>query len=247
MTKSQLQVAKELLYDGRRRLQHFVRLIQGRDPRVQPTLRCNTLHLGTRENGWCICPDDLTQSSVVYSAGVGMDVSFDLALMARIGCQVSAFDPTPISIEWVSNQQLPESFHFYPYGVAAYDGIAKFELPAKNSVSFTMMSNVGSNSKSTVEAPVYRLNTILKKLGHQRVHLLKLDIEGGEYTVIPDLIKEALPVDQLLVEFHHRMLKEPNSAELTVECVQTLNDAGFELFHVSPAGLEYSFVRTKHR
>lgn len=243
---SQLQMAKEFLYDSRRRLQHYVRLIQGRDPRVQPTLRCNMLNLGTRENGWCICPDDLNGSSVVYSVGVGMDVSFDLALMARFGCQVSAFDPTPIAIEWVSKQQLPESFHFYPYGVAAYDGTAMFELPEKNSVSFTMMTNVESKSKSTIEAPVYRLTTILEKLGHQRVHLLKLDIEGGEYTVIPDLIKEVLPVDQLLVEFHHRMLKEPNAAERTVDCVKTLANAGLELFHISPAGLDYSFIRAKH-
>jgi FkbM family methyltransferase len=244
-TKFQIHFAKQLLYDGRARLQHYARLIQGKDPRVRPTLRCDMLYLGEGDCRWCICPDHVNKSSVVYSVGVGLDISFDLALIARFGCQVWAFDPTPISIQWIANQQLPQGFHFSPYGVAAYDGTATFQLPVKNRVSFTMMPN--PESKSAAEGLVYRLGSILGKLGHQRVNLLKLDIEGTEYSVIQDLVKEAIPIDQLLVEFHHRWMKDSDAVQLTVESLKTLAGAGFELFHISPTGLEYSFIRTRPR
>jgi hypothetical protein len=108
-----------------------------------------------------------------------------------------------------------------------------------------MMPN--PESKSSAEGLVYRLGSILGKLGHQRVDLLKLDIEGAEYSVIQDLVKEAIPIDQLLVEFHHRWMKDSDAVQLTVEALNTLAGAGFELFNISPAGLEYSFIRTRPR
>jgi FkbM family methyltransferase len=240
-TDSQLRGVKEFLHEGRGRFQHYVRRIQGQDPHVRPVRRCNKLYMGSGECRWCICPDRLKNSSIVYSLGVGLDLGFDLGLITRFGCKVWAFDPTPISIRWVGSQQLPQGFHFLPYGVATYDGTATFQLPVKNQVSFTTIP--GLASKGSAVGPVYRLSTILGMLGHQRVDLLKMDIEGAEYGVIQQLVKTSIQVDQLLVEFHHRMMKESNAVELTVECLKTLAGAGFELFHISPAGLEYSFIR----
>ena len=51
---------------------------------------------------------------VVYSFGVGTDIAFDLAMMKKYSAKVCAFDPTPKSIKWVENQDLPSSFRFFP-------------------------------------------------------------------------------------------------------------------------------------
>jgi FkbM family methyltransferase len=42
----------------------------------------------------------------------------------------------------------------------------------------------------------------LQRLGHNRIDLLKVDIEGAEYTVLQDLIQERIPVTQILIDFH---------------------------------------------
>src|ERR1041385_5529984 len=46
-----------------------------------------------------ICPDGLGPESVVYSGGVGKDVSFEHALVKSFGCSVVLFDPSPIGLE----------------------------------------------------------------------------------------------------------------------------------------------------
>jgi hypothetical protein len=66
--------------------------------------RCSTEFLGTVYGGWTICLDGISESSIVYSFGVGEDASFDLAVIERYGAEVHAFDPTPSSIDWVNKQ-----------------------------------------------------------------------------------------------------------------------------------------------
>src|SRR5512140_3346052 len=113
-------------------LRSFKRRIQsllGRDVYSTVQVKCPTLHLGTVYGGWTVCPDLLHRESIIYSFGVGEDISFDLGIIQRFGATVHAFDPTPRSIEWVKRQQLPPQFILHPYGIASYDGEATFHPP----------------------------------------------------------------------------------------------------------------------
>jgi hypothetical protein len=49
---------------------------------------------GTKYGGFYVYPDRLCQESIIYSFGVGEDVSFDLELIEKYNCHVFAFDPT---------------------------------------------------------------------------------------------------------------------------------------------------------
>lgn len=211
---------------------------------TRPASARNLLRLGSGDGTWCLCPDTIDASSVVYSFGVGYNLSFDRALIARFGVEVHAFDPTPLSIGWIQRQVLPAQLHFHDYGLAAYDGTARFALPEHHGVSFTMLEP--ARSKRTAQGTVRRLPTILDLLGHDRVHLLKLDIEGAEYAVIPDLVACAPRIDQLLIEFHDRLLTGTNPYSQTTAAIEALEAAGLRLFYVSDRGLEYSFIRDRN-
>ena len=52
---------------------------------------------------------------------------------------------------------------------------------------------------------VKTLPTIMKELGHKRVHVLKIDVEGSEWLFLEDMFDRmgCPPVDQITVEFHH--------------------------------------------
>jgi FkbM family methyltransferase len=176
---------------------------------------------------------------------VGYDISFDLALIEQYGVELHAFDPTPLSLNWIRRQTTPSRFNFHPYGIASYDGRAGFHLPTHHGVSFTTLPNI--ESKMSAEGDVFRFKTILKLLGHDRVSIIKLDIEGAEYDVIPDLLQEfgdAHRPDQLLVEFHHRLLRSQDGLRQTRWALDLIKEAGFSLFYVSPRGLEYSFIKS---
>lgn len=203
-------------------------------------LACGTICLGNDGARWCVCPDSLGPSSIVYSIGVGEEISFDLELIRRFGACVHAFDPTPRSIEWLAQQSLPASFLFHPYGVADFDGHAKFFPPINPThVSHTLVGR--QTPWPAIEAPVRRLSSAMRNLGHERIDLLKMDIEGAEYAVLKDLLASAIPVRQLLVEFHHRWPEI--GVEKTKEAIRALNSAGYLIFDVSSSGEEYGFLR----
>jgi FkbM family methyltransferase len=199
-------------------------------------------HPVTHYGEWALCPTGLSAESVVYSFGIGEDISFDLDLIRRYGIRVHAFDPTPASHRWLATQATPDALVVYDYGLADYDGTASFHAPANpGHISHSMLSASHTGSE-TIDVPVHRLGTIMATLGHERIDLLKMDIEGAEYDAITDLVESGLDVRQMLVEFHHRF--DTVSPERTAEAVRQLNSAGFRIAHVSARGEEYTFVRS---
>lgn len=221
-------------------LRRMVKAALGREVYARVQLRVPTERHGSDYGGWTVCPDGLRADSVVYSAGVGEDVSFDLALIARFGVRVHAFDPSPRSIAWVRSQAFPERFVFQEYGIGETDGTIPFYPPVDPAhVSYSMVG--GHGGVEPVLGRVRRLGSIMRELGHTHIDVLKMDVEGAEYGVIRDLVAERIPVRQLLVEFHTRF---PGvGARTTRQAIRTLNDAGWRIFAVSPSGQEYSFIR----
>lgn len=205
-------------------------------PRQPQTTRSTIFH-GTKYGGWTIHPDGLNAESVVYAFGVGEDISFDLAMMATYGVQLHAFDPTPRSLAWVRSQALPESFHLHEYGLEAYDGEATFYAPENE--AYVSHSTLKRDTTAT-QVPVKRLDTIMAELGHQRIDLLKMDIEGSEYAVI-EKFPTGVDVRQILVEFHPNLLEDGTSR--TRQAIHTLNRHGYQIFHVAPGRWEYAFIK----
>lgn len=98
--------------------------------------------------------------------------------------------------------------------------------------------------KDAADLALGRLESMMSLLGHDKIDLLKMDIEGAEYAVIPDILNSSPPAggaEQLLVEFHHRFpgkgVKEPFPAS------KPLGKAGLRSFHISENGEDWGFGR----
>jgi hypothetical protein len=61
------------------------------------------------------------------------------------------------------------------------------------------------------------------------VDVVKLDIEGAEYSVLPDCIDDMSEVDTWIVEFHPFELQDASIHEVISEKVQLFFDRGFDL------------------
>lgn len=230
-----------IVVTGRR----LARRVLGRSPGFRAQCAVPHQRIGTSYGGWTVATGPLSRDSVVYSFGVGEDISFDLGMIARFGVTVHAFDPTPRSIAWLRAQSVPDQFRFYDFGIAAYDGTARFFPPHDDAhVSFSTLGSAAS-IQTAVDAPVRRLSSIMRELDHCRVDILKLDIEGSEYDVLEDLVRSEIPVTQLLVEFHHFFKNIPVSR--TRAAIRMLNAAGFELFNISNTEREFSLLHRSAR
>jgi FkbM family methyltransferase len=215
------------------------RILGGSDVYISKQLDCEVVYLGNLGASWPICREALPDKPLVYSFGVGEDISFDLELIRLFDATIHAFDPTPGAIAWINGQQLPENFHFHACGLADHDGVSRFRAPINPAhVSHSMVAVKGA--VPSCELPVKRMQTIISELRHPRVDLVKVDIEGAEYVVIDDFIASGIFVKQLLVEFHHRW--KEISVSKTKLAIRKLNAAGYRIFATSPTGEEYGFL-----
>lgn len=204
-------------------------------------LRVPMERLGSGPGARTLCPRGLGEASIVCAFGVGRDLSFERALVERFGVTVHAFDPTPRSVSWLRRQSLPAAIVCHEIGVADFDGTAGFLPPADpDHVSFSM-APPGGPAPGAVAGPVLRLASILRRLGHDRIDLLKLDVEGAEYAVLDDLLASELDVGQILVEFHHRLAGfRPGQ---TRAALRRLGRAGYRVFHATRRRDDYGLLR----
>lgn len=201
---------------------------------------CPRLRLGSEYGGWTINPELIGPESVIYSAGIGEDASWDLGMIERFGVTVHGFDPTPRSLAWVRSSRMPSGFVMHPYGLAPRDGELVFHAPENPAhVSVSVLERATKTQR--IVLPVREIAGIMNELGHRQIDVLKMDIEGSEYEVIEDLLGREIPVRQLLVEYHHRFPGVGNAK--TLASIELLERHGYRLFNISRSAEEYSFLK----
>lgn len=188
-------------------------------------------------NSWNIFTRHLDKNSIIYSAGVGRDISFEKAVVSRFKVNIELFDPSPTGI---ATMELAENnisnIHFTPVGIAGKSAIARFS-PPENELegSFT----VALKSDLFVEFQCKDLSRLMEERGHLSIDLLKLDIEGFEYEVIDDIINKSIDIRQICVEFHHFI----NGIKIceTLKAIANLRAAGYMMIYKTR--FDYTFYR----
>jgi FkbM family methyltransferase len=207
-------------------------------------VKCEKVWYGNGYGGFFINPEKMNKNSIVYSFGIGEDISFDLMVIEKHQCQVYGFDPTPKSIEWVSTQAIPKNFHFFNFGISSKTGVQSFHLPKNpNYVSGSLLSHNNVNTDHVITVHMKSLLDINKDLGHSYIDVLKMDIEGSEYEVIESIFSSDISIGQILVEFHERFFED--GFRRNKRAIQFLKSKGFQLFGISNSGDELSFISKK--
>jgi FkbM family methyltransferase len=193
---------------------------------VRPIERSGLERLGSPYGGWVVPTDLIGPDWICYSGGVGTDVSFDLELIARHDVTVHAFDPTPGAAAYVRGIDAPDAFHFHRWGLADADGPQTFWLPRDAEHVSVSIDNLQHSTQSFV-ADCRTVPSVMRELDHRTVDLLKLDIEGAEFGVLPSVLDAGLRPAVICAELHRRT----DVAEM-VALVDRVRDAGYEVVHL---------------
>jgi len=142
----------------------------------------------------------LTPDSVVFDLG-GYQGDFAEAITRLYNCNVYIFEPVPEFYQHcVARFKNNPKVTCLNYGLSSQDGWLHIGL-AEDATSFYAPSVAGDSIKVEVRSVV----SDVKSLGVEKIDLMKINIEGGEFDVIPALIESGLihQVIDLQVQFHH--------------------------------------------
>jgi len=211
-----------------------------RRPEV-PLVFGTIVRAGSSYGDWGYLPNLLTESSTVYSVGLGGDMSWDSEIINRHRCKVFGFDNTPVHMQyWNSllNAKPPpppegkkmrtflRNFVHSEFLLLESNRKVEMALPKGHSASYALNSINGFKNESFILLSGKSLPELMRMHGHQHIDILKLDIEGSEFSVIGSWLKIKLPpVCQLLVELHDRLFD--TKLELSTELFRNLKLLGF--------------------
>jgi FkbM family methyltransferase len=189
--------------------------------------------IGSDYGGWWVPTRLIDEDCVVYAAGVGEDASFDLGLIDRFGCRVWAMDPTPRSIAYSGRVGEPR-WDFLPFGLWQKDAVVHFHPPA-DSAHVSHSATEARGRGPGFDAQCHTVTTVMEKLGHDRIDLLKLDIEGAEGPVLDQMLQAGIRPRVLCVEFD-----APDSPATFLRRLKRLRRAGYTVRRIE--GRNYSFT-----
>src|SRR5262249_717350 len=124
-------------------------------------------------------------------------------------------------------------FRFVPVGLWSSDTEQQFHAPANpEHVSHSITDR---HSESSFTAQCRSVPSLMHELGHERLDILKLDIEGAEYEVLTSVLDADVRVKLILVEFHR-----VGPLARTISMIDRVRSAGYE--PVSRDRWEMTFV-----
>jgi FkbM family methyltransferase len=197
--------------------------------------------LGTSYGGWFIPKSPLLNSnSIVYSVGVGEDISFDALLQTKYDCNLILIDPTKKAIKHFDEFKLyvnnKDKFKFsggiqndyYSHlknsnvnltkinylNIGLYDEkttLKFYKQDNPNYVSQSFNKNMFGKTYDIIKTDT--LKNIMTDNNHKEIDLLKMDIEGAEIKVLNHMIESKIFPKYLLVEFDLFLKKKDKTNE----------------------------------
>mmetsp|Transcript_3677 Transcript_3677/g.4076 ORF Transcript_3677/g.4076 Transcript_3677/m.4076 type:complete len:325 (+) Transcript_3677:115-1089(+) len=139
---------------------------------------------------------------IVYSVGSADNFDFENNLLKYADCEIHTFDPKGTKAE-----NLDPRIHFHPY--------AWVHKPRQKHLK----------TQRTWDQ-------IMKELGHDHIDILKIDVEGGEYGIIPQVFSSqegSIPIWQMIMETHFYSKNRTQDIVKFMNLMDGILDDGFRL------------------
>jgi len=195
------------------------------------------VELGTAYGGWKFPEGSVRAGQVCYCIGAGGDISFDLELMRRYGALVRAVDPVE-AYEARALEAAGEDprFAFRRAALTTIDGPVRMQSHHEPDSSSLSAAGLYYTDDWT-EVPGLTLPTLMREFGDDHIDLLKVDVEGIEYELIPRLDLVGLGVRVFAIQLHHT-----GTVAQARALIDGLRRQGFSLVAQRPV-VKLTFVR----
>lgn len=227
------------------------------------------IRLGTNYGGWVIPNNNsLNRESIVYSCGVGEDISFDIKLQSYYGCNLILIDPTQKAIthfdeckkffkdkkfkftgniqsdyyENIKNDNpIMNNFKYLNIGVwSKKDELKFYKQSNPEYVSQSLINTMFTDNYDIVK--VDSLKNIMENNNHVHIDLLKLDIEGAENEVLKQMLIDKIFPTYLCVEFDLLRNKKDYNNE-TDKIINMLIKVGYKIIINEQLNITFEYTK----
>lgn len=232
------------------------------------------LRLGSDYGAWSYLDDPSLAGCTAICCGLGEDGSFDMAFASRHGARVVIVDPTPRAIAHFEGllsrlgqpalrlhveggRQPTDSYDLSSIAPGQVTMVRKalwirterlrfFAPPDPTHVSHSILNYQNSyrNDTPAIEVDATTIDHVLQEAEIGVPALMKIDIEGAEIEVVPDLLARGVRPQQLLIEYDELSVPSAKSRRRIEGCDAALRAAGYLLVHHDrPSNFLYTTLR----
>jgi FkbM family methyltransferase len=141
----------------------------------------------------------LNEDSIVFDVGAYKG-EFIEKIYSKYKCNIYAFEPIPDFFNLLCDKFAENNkIHLYNFGLHNKEELVPIQLKDDSSSIFRV------DLESAFYVEMKKLSGFFKENEITKIDLLKLNVEGAEYYILDDIIKNNLQlvIDNIQVQFHH--------------------------------------------
>ena len=147
-----------------------------------------------------------------------------------MGYEVIAVEPHPQALEYLSRRFKNDvGVRIISGAIGRHEGESELHFhedhikdPIHTSISATTVTDKFSESHTVARVKKFTLGKLLNSFG--TVAIVKSDIEGAEYEIIPDLLANGMHVERVLIETHLRFMQMSTIADEYINQLNSLDN-----------------------
>lgn len=140
----------------------------------------------------------LGHDSIVFDLG-GFEGDWSSDIYSKYLCQIYLFEPVPTYAKQIKKRfRLNEKIIIHQFGLGDRDFNTQFSIGAESSSQYIKSSEM-------VDVSIQDIKKFILNNAIDKIHLMKINIEGGEYDLLEYMIQSdlILRVENLQIQFHH--------------------------------------------
>lgn len=174
-----------------------------------------------------------TEGGVVIDVGCGWEADFSLLMIRQHGLDAFGVDPTKKHTPALHalEEKTDGKFHHLPLAVSRENGSIIFHESRVHESGSILKEHTNIQNDETVSYQVesVTLTDLIQRIGVQQIDILKLDLEGAEYSLLESVTRRDLEsFSQIFIEFHHHCTDFTRKD--TRKMVKKITSNGFRMF-----------------
>jgi FkbM family methyltransferase len=146
----------------------------------------------------------LNESAIVIDVG-GYEGDWAAEISARYACTLHIFEPVAKFVKLLQTRfNANPKITIHNFGLSDKDEQLEFSVMDESSSAFTSTTSYNTSAQQMEKVQLKKFSETMLQLGINRIDLIKINIEGGEYPLLEHMIVSGWinKVENIQVQFH---------------------------------------------